>query len=111
MLKLTYDVTLEQHGGLEIVQSLRAVGPLQELRLASHNMVAEQFAGYVAELLETELNNAILLQARVSIESGYGVVEMALEDASRPPEETLRQGALMLEIYWRHIISSASSQA
>lgn len=111
VLKLTYDVTLEQHGGLEIVQSLRAVGPLQELRLASHNMVAEQFAAYVAELLEMELNDAILLQARVSIESGYGTVEMALEDTSNPPEETLRQGALMLEVYWRHIIASASTQA
>jgi AcrR family transcriptional regulator len=107
VLKMTYDVTLEQRGGLEIAQSLRAVGPLQELRLTSHNMVADQFASYVAELLQLELSQQIRLQARVTIESGYGIVEMALEDAATPPEETLRQGALMLEIYWRHIIESA----
>lgn len=111
VLKMTYDVTLEQRGGLEILQSLRAVGPLQELRLTSHNMVAEQFAGYVAELLQLELSEEIRLQARVTIESGYGAVEMALEDVATPPEQTLRQGALMLEIYWRHIIESALKPA
>ena len=111
ILKMTYDVTLEQHGGLEIAQSLRAVAPLQELRLTSHNMVAEQFAGYLAELLEVELNEEIRLQARITIETGYGIVEMALEDTSLSPEATLRQGALMLEIFWRHIIAASLEEA
>jgi AcrR family transcriptional regulator len=51
LLKMTYDVTREQTGGLEIIQSLRAVGPLQELRLTSHRLVAEQFAAALSELL------------------------------------------------------------
>lgn len=108
VLKLTYDVTKEQYGGLEILQSLRAVGPLQELRLASHAMVAEQFSLFVMELLDTPITDEIRLQARVTIEVGYGVVEMALEDSSRSPEAALREGALMLEIYWRHIIKAAA---
>lgn len=107
VLKLTYDATLEQHGGLEIAHALRAVGPLQELRLASHAMVAEQFAGYVAEILQSEVNEEIRLQARVSIEVGYDVVEMALESSARAPEAVLRQGAIMLESYWRHILAAA----
>lgn len=112
VLKITYDVTLEQHGGLEILQSLRAVGPLQELRLESHRMVAEQFAQYAAALLQTPLNETIGLQARVTVEHGYGTVEMALEDRSRPPEATLREGARMLEVYWRHILAEkAADQA
>ena len=69
-------------------------------------MVAEQFALYVAELLERPLNEDIALQARLTIEMGYGAVEMALEDRSSPPEATLREGARMLEIYWRHILES-----
>ena len=54
-------------------------------------MVAEQFAGYLAELLEVELNEEIRLQARITIETGYGIVEMSLEDTSLSPEATLRQ--------------------
>lgn len=110
VLKMTYDVTLEQHGGLEILQSLRAVGPLQELRLESHRLVAEQFSLYVAELLETEVTEQIALQARVTVESGYGTVEMALEDRSREPEATLREGARMLEVYWRHIVEEKAAK-
>lgn len=107
VLKMTYDVSLEQSGGLEILQSLRAVGPLQELRLTSHGMVAEQFAAYVAQVIEVPLDEGILLRARVSIESGYGAVEMALEDPSRSPEAILREAAHMLELYWRDSIESA----
>lgn len=111
VLKLTYEVTLEQPGGLEILQSLRAVGPLQELRLTSHAMVAEQFSLFVAEILQTPVTEEILLQARVSVEVAYGTVEMALEDPSRSPEATMREGALMLEVYWRHKIEAAESRA
>lgn len=111
VLKMTYDVTLEQHGGLEILQSLRALGPLQELRLESHGIVAQQFSLYVAELLQTPVNEEIVSQARLTVEVAYGTVEMALEDRSRPPETILREGARMLEIYWRHIVEEAASQS
>lgn len=111
VLKMTFDVTLEQPGGLEILQSLRAVGPLRELRLTSHAMVAEQFAQIVAELLQTPLNDQVLLRARVSVEVAYGVVEMALEDSSRAPEAVLREGANVLEVYWQQIASQAAAAA
>ena len=59
LLKLTYDVTREQTGGLEVVQSLRAVGPLQELRLTSHRLVAGQFATMLGELLGQPVNELL----------------------------------------------------
>ena len=102
VLKATYDVTREQTGGIEIVQSLRAVAPLQQVRLTSHRMVSEQFAQFVAELLGRPVDEHMQVQARVTIDIGYNTVEMALEDASLPVEQVLRQGAKMLEMYWRN---------
>ena len=104
LLKLTYDVTREQTGGLEMVQSLRAVGPLQDLRLTSHQLIASQFAAIVAELLGQPVNELINMQARLTIDTGYAIVEMALEDESLSVEQTLRQGALMIQLYWQGIL-------
>ena len=107
LLKLTFDVTREQTGGLEVVQSLRAVGPLQELRLTSHRLVASQFAAMMAELLDRPLDELLSMQARLSIDTGYAIVEMALEDDSLDVEQTLRQGAHMIQLYWRDILPNA----
>jgi AcrR family transcriptional regulator len=107
VLKSTYDITHEQSGGLEILQALRAVGPLQEVRLASHRLVATQFAALVAELLQRPTAAELLIEARLTVDVAYGVVEMALEDESLPVEETLRQGALMIQLYWRQILQAA----
>ena len=104
LLRMTYEVTQEQTGGLEVVQSLRAVGPLQELRLTSHRLVASQFASLLGELLNRPVDELLAMQARLSVDMGYAVVEMALEDDSLPYEETLRQGALMIQLYWREIL-------
>ena len=101
LLQKTYDVTREQTGGLEIIQSLRAVAPLQELRLASHRLVAGQFALLLADILGRELDPEMVVQARLSVDTGYAVVEMALEDPTLPAEQVLRQGANMIRIYWQ----------
>ena len=107
LLKLTYDVTREQTGGLEVIQSLRAVGPLQELRLTSHRLVASQFATLLWELLDQPVDELLNMQARLSVDMGYAIVEMALEDDSLAYEQTLRQGALMIQLYWREILQDA----
>ena len=104
LLKLTYDVTREQTGGLEIVHSLRAVGPLQELRLTSHRLVASQLAEIMRELLERPADESINAPARLSIDIGYAIVEMALEDETLSAEQVLRQGAVMIQLYWREAL-------
>ena len=104
LMRMTYDVTREQTGGLEIIQSLRAVGPLQELRLTSHRLVAEQFANILSDLLGRPVNEDMRLQARVSVDTGYAMVEMALEDDTLAPEKALRQGAGILQAYWASVL-------
>lgn len=104
LLKRTYDVTREQKGGLEVVQSLRAVAPLQDVRLASHRLVAAQFAATVAGLLDREEDEQIRMQARLSIDTGYAIVEMALEDDALSADTLLHEGARMIRLYWQDIV-------
>lgn len=106
LLKRTYHVTRDQTGGLEVVQALRAVAPLQEVRLASHRLVAAQFAATVADLLNRKPDEAIKMQARLSIDTGYAVVEMALEDTTISADSLLREGSHMIQLYWRDIFES-----
>ncbi|MEP5566365.1 MAG: TetR/AcrR family transcriptional regulator [Halioglobus sp.] len=98
ILWLTYEATLDQVGGLEIAQALRAVGPLQELRLTSHRLLAQELSFFVAEWQQRPMNDDVLVQARVAIEMGYCMVEMALEDTELSAELALREGARMLEV-------------
>ncbi len=101
LLKRTYDVTREQVGGLEIVQALRAVAPLREVRLASNRLVSSQLAMIVADVMGQPVDERIQSQARLTIEAGYAIVEMALEDDSLTPELLLREGSRMLQAYWQ----------
>lgn len=106
LLKRTFDVTREQIGGLEVVQALRAVAPLQEIRLASHRLVADQFATIVAELLGLPVDERVQTQARLTIDSGYAIVEMALEDETLPTDTLLREGSRMIQLYWQELLTT-----
>ncbi|MDX1734685.1 MAG: TetR/AcrR family transcriptional regulator [Halioglobus sp.] len=105
LLRATLAVTVEQPGGLEVVQALRAVGPLQEVRLESHRIVAEQFAATAAELLGRSVDDQLRSQARLSIDTGYAIVEMALEDETLDDDSVLREGSRMIQSYWAGIIA------
>jgi AcrR family transcriptional regulator len=106
LLKATLAATIEQAGGLEVVQALRAVGPLQEVRLESHRLMGSQFAAIASEILGQPVDEALLCKARLSIDIGYAIVEMALEDETLPTDEVLQQGARMIQAYWAELISS-----
>jgi AcrR family transcriptional regulator len=104
LLKRTHDVTRDQVGGLEVVQALRAVAPLKEVRLASHRLAAGQLAGIVGELLGRPVDALIIAQTRLTIDAGYAIVEIALEDDSLPTETLLREGSRMMQLYWQDFL-------
>ena len=104
LLKGTYDVTQEQVGGLEVVQALRAVEPLREVRIASHRVVASQLATIAAEFLGRPADELVMTQARLTVNLGYAVVEMAMEDQPLSAESILREGARMIQLYWQGIL-------
>lgn len=105
LLRRTYEVTHERPGGLEVVQALRAVAPLQEVRLQSHRLVATRFATLASELLQQPMNELLLNRARVTIDVGYAIVELALEDDGVNTERVLLEGAQMIRAYWGSILS------
>ena len=104
LLKGTYDVTQEQVGGLEVVQALRAVEPLREVRIASHRVVASQFATIAAEFLGRPADELVMTQARLTVNLGYAIIEMAMEDQPLSAESILREGARMIQLYWQGIL-------
>jgi AcrR family transcriptional regulator len=100
LLRDTYEGFREQRGALEILQALRAVAPLRELRLRSRRLVSEQLAVLLAPLLPRIGADALAIQSRLSVEMGYDVIEMALEEQLVNPDVILSEGARMIGSYW-----------
>lgn len=107
LLQETHYVTQQATGGREIVQALRAVTPLQELRLESHRLIADQFALTVASLLGREQDELVKTQAHLSIDLGYAIVEMMLEERGASTELLLQEGARMIQLYWQGVFGLA----
>ncbi len=101
----TYQVTREQVGGYEITQALRAVQPLQELRLQAHRRVATQFCEVTTCALGRPIDDEMMVQARLAVGLFYDVVETALGDAELPADRLLKQGARLFSTYWSEVLS------
>jgi len=105
MLRNIYEITRTQTGGIEIVHALRAVGPLQVVRLESHQLITDGLTETLAEQLGRETADAFRTQTRIAVEVGYSVVEMALEDPTLPVDDVLREGARIIRVYWQGALS------
>jgi hypothetical protein len=104
LLKRIYDVTQQQVGGLEVVQALRAVEPLREARLAAHMSASNRLAATAATLIGRPVDQLTMAQSRLTVDSAYLIVEMALEDGSPSAESILHEGARMIRLYWQSIL-------
>lgn len=104
LLRAVYDVTKEQVGGLEIMQALRTVAPLQQERLKSHRKATDDLCALLETQLGKPMDDAGRITARLTIETGYALVLMTLEDDSLCPEKMLKSGASMVEAYWRKFL-------
>jgi len=104
LLSHTYDVTQGQVSGLQVVQALRAVAPLRDVRLASRRLISSRFATVIAELLGRKVDELLITRARLTIDSAFTIVEMAMEEPSVPTERLLREGARMIQLYWQDVL-------
>jgi AcrR family transcriptional regulator len=104
LLRLTLDATRQQIAGLAIMRALRVVAPLRDVRLESHRLVAGLLADNWVELFPDSVADEFYLHARLTIEMGYAVVEMVLEENEFPTEFAIKQGAHVLRLYWQDLL-------
>ena len=104
LLERIYAVTQQQVGGLKVVQAVRAVEPLREVRLTSHRSSSNQLATVVAAILGRPADELMMAQARLTVASVYTVVEAALEEEPLSAESMLSEGARMIQLYWQGIL-------
>ena len=73
---------------------------MQEVRLASNRAVAEQLTQIAMQVIESPNKAQLALKARLTVELGYSVVELVLEDTTVPAEALMQEGANLLRSYW-----------
>jgi AcrR family transcriptional regulator len=107
VLKSTYEITRELTAGIEVVQALRAVAPLQEVRLVSHRIVSAELAEIIAETLGLPADEYVETIARLTVEMCYSMVETVLEDETLPTDLVLEEGARMIRCYWQGLLAQS----
>lgn len=107
MLRMTYDVTRGQVGGLQTMHALQAIAPLQDVRLQSHWTLANVFGTLWAKQLGVEFTDLNLHHARMAVEMGVMTVMVALEDDRLDSAMTLSEGARALSLYLKDVMEEA----
>ena len=101
VFRLTYELTRDTPAGLQVLNALRAVEPLRQVRLESNRAVSELFGRLWAELMGWPYNREVYHQARFAVEQGYAAVELALEDETVDPGRVLEEAGWAIQLYLR----------
>ncbi|MEQ9518891.1 MAG: TetR/AcrR family transcriptional regulator [Parvibaculum sp.] len=111
LLRDTLDVTERHPGALAIMRAMRAVPVLQEVRLASHHQVADAWTDQLVKLLPGLTREEIWAKARLSVETGYAAIEMAMEETRLDRETVIRDASLFQTAYWLSILNQKASDS
>ncbi|AWZ02048.1 MAG: TetR/AcrR family transcriptional regulator [Rhodobiaceae bacterium] len=103
----TLRVTEQHPGGLSIMRALRAVPTLQQVRLASHHQVTDEWVEHLSTLLPNIPKPELWIKARLTVDIGYAAIEMAMEEQELASETVLREATTAITAYWQQIISSS----
>lgn len=76
----TYRVTAKTTGGAWITRALRAVPTLQEVRIASHNLVTEELQAGLQVLYPQVGPKVLRINIRLAVEVMYSALEMLFDD-------------------------------
>lgn len=101
LLARTVTVTRNEPAALAISLALRAVPPLQDVRLSSHRLVTDLIVDQIAPRLPGVARAEIWPRVRLSVELSYAAIEMILEDDSVDAATVLREAAAFQQAYWR----------
>jgi AcrR family transcriptional regulator len=101
LLTKTVEVTRQEPGALAITLALRAMPPLQEVRLASHRTMTDLIVDQVAPRIPHVPRAEIWPRVRLSVELSYAAIEMILEDSEVDAALMTREAAAFAQAYWR----------
>jgi len=87
-------------GGAAIGRALRAVPMLRQLRLASRDMVADQFGEILKARHPSAPESRVRLAMRMMVELIYSATEMAVEDPNQDALALSREVCLLFERYF-----------
>jgi len=76
----TYEVTVQTVGGVWIMRALRAVPPLQQVRLASHGEVTKEQVRLLSRALPEASAAELKVVSRIVVELIYATVEMLFDE-------------------------------
>lgn len=82
----TFEVTRRTTGGVWIMRALRAVPPLQQVRLDSHREMTEKQAALLGRALPHAEPAHLKLVCRIVVELVYAAVEMLFDEDLDPPQ-------------------------
>eukprot|EP00435_Cladocopium_sp_Y103_P078392 s1_g2131.t1 len=103
----TLRVTEQHPGGLSIMRALRAVPTLQQVRLASHHQVTDEWVEHLGGLLPKIPKADLWIKARLTVDIGYAAIEMAMEEPKIASETVLREATTAITAYWQEIIANS----
>lgn len=104
LMRDTLEVTEKHPGALAIMRAMRAVPVLQEVRLASHHQVTDAWAEQLSVMLPHLTKEEIWAKARLSVETGYAAIEMAMEETEMDRETIIQDSSLFQTAYWRSLL-------
>lgn len=93
LLRATADVTAREPGGVWIERALRAVPQLAHVRVESHREVTDAMLEVYAPLLPRMNRRTLWRRLRMSVELGYAIDEMLIEEDRIPRDEIFREAA------------------
>lgn len=101
LLERTVEVTRAEPAALAITLALRAVPPLQEVRVSSHRLVSDLITDQVAPRLPGVPRAEIWPRVRLSVELSYAAIEMILEEDEVDAATITGETAAFVRAYWR----------
>lgn len=110
LLERTVEVTRKEPAALAVTLALRAVPPLQEVRLSSHRLMTDLITDQIAPRLSGVSRDDIWPRIRLSVELSYATIEMILEDDRLDAATMTREAATFLQAYWRDWLAATRQE-
>jgi len=96
--------TREFPGGLWVLRAMRALPPLQAVRVESRTKVLDQQFDLLKVSYPTVSDERLQLAARLSEQSAFAMIEMLIEDPELDESVMIEESAWMTALYFQNLV-------